>query len=144
MREAPADNIFGKIMRGEIPSTEVYSTNHVYCFLDLYPQNPGHTLVVPRNYSENVYKAAEDDILECLRAVHVLLPALKRATGALGVTVITNTGREAGQMIEYLHFHMIPRHPGDAISFYKLGAEQTPQQLAEMAAKIKQELKLHL
>ncbi len=57
-----------------------------------------------------------------------------------GRYVISNSGREAGQMVEYLHFHIIPRHPGDAISFYKLGAEQTPEQLAEMAAKIKAQL----
>jgi diadenosine tetraphosphate (Ap4A) HIT family hydrolase len=43
-------------------------------------------------------------------------------------------------MVEYLHFHIIPRHPGDAVSFYKLGTEQTPQQLAEMAEKIKAEM----
>jgi histidine triad (HIT) family protein len=140
MREAPQDNIFGKILRGEIPSTEVYSNNSVYCFLDLYPQNPGHTLVVPRSYSENLCVAEESDIVECLRAVRKLVPAIKAATGAKGASVISNMGREAGQMVEYLHFHIIPRHPGDAVSFYKLGAEQTPEQLAEMAEKIKAEL----
>jgi histidine triad (HIT) family protein len=140
MREAPADNIFGLILRGAIPSTEVYSTSEVYCFLDLYPQNPGHTLVIPRNYSENMLTADEADIAECLRAVRRLVPAIKAATGAKGASVLTNSGREAGQMVEYLHFHIIPRHPGDAVSLYQLGPEQTPGQLAEMAAKIKAHL----
>lgn len=140
MREAPPDNIFGKILRGEIPSTEVYSDNHVYCFLDLYPQNPGHTLVIPRDYSRNVKEAVESDVFTCLRAVRKLIPALKAATGAPGVTVVTNMGREAGQMVEYLHFHVIPRHPDDSVSMYELGQEQTPEQLAEMAARIRAEL----
>jgi len=137
MREAPADNIFGKILRGEIPSTEVYSDNHVYCFLDLYPQNPGHTLVIPRNFSANVLDADEADVVTCLRVVRKLIPAVKAASGAKGVTVVNNMGREAGQMVEYLHFHVIPRHPDDDVSLYKLGEQQTPEQLAAMAAKIK-------
>ena len=140
MREAPADNIFGKILRGEIPSTEVYSNHAVYCFLDLYPQNPGHTLVVPRRYSENITAADEADIVECLRAVRQVIPALKAATGAKGVSVVSNMGRDAGQMVEYLHFHVIPRHPADKVSFHELGTEQTPEQLEHMAAKIKEHL----
>jgi histidine triad (HIT) family protein len=137
MREAPSDNIFGLILKGEIPSTEIFSDNHVYCFLDLYPQNPGHTLVIPRNYSANITDADESDVFTCLRVVRKLIPAIKAATGAAGVSVVTNMGREAGQMVEYLHFHVIPRHPSDSVSFYELGQEQTPEQLAEMAAKIK-------
>jgi len=140
MREAPADNIFGKILKGEIPSTEVYSDNHVYCFLDLYPQNPGHTLVIPRNYSANVADADESDVFTCLRVVRKLIPAIKAATGAAGVSVLTNMGREAGQMVEYLHFHIVPRHSGDSISLYELGEQQAPEQLAEMAARIRAEL----
>jgi histidine triad (HIT) family protein len=140
MREAPTDNIFGQILKGSIPSTEVYSDEHVYCFLDLYPQNPGHTLVIPRNFSENVSAANETDVFMCLRAVRRLIPAIKAATGAAGVTVVTNMGREAGQMVEYLHFHVIPRHPGDSISMYDVGEQQTPEQLAEMAEKIRAQL----
>ena len=124
MREAPPDNIFGKILKGEIPSTEIYSDNHVYCFLDLFPQNPGHTLVIPRDYSRNVAQDA----------------AVKAATGETCVSVVSYMGREAGQMVDYLHFHVIPRHPDDSVSMYEVGEEQTPEQLAEMAERIKAEL----
>lgn len=140
MRGAPADNVFAMILAGKIPSTEVWNNEHVYCFLDLYPQNPGHTLVIPRNYSENVIAADETDVFMCLRAVRKLVPAIITATSAAGATVMTNMGREAGQMVEYLHFHIIPRHAGDSISMYELGEQQTPEQLAEMAEKIKAEL----
>jgi histidine triad (HIT) family protein len=137
MRSAPADNIFGKILEREIPSTEVYSDDAVYCFLDLFPQAPGHTLVIPRSYSENICEAEPADIAACLATVQKLIPAIKAATGAQGVTVMTNMGREAGQMIEYLHFHIVPRNPGDKVSLYELGQEQSPEALAEMAGKIK-------
>ena len=140
MSEAPVDNIFGMILAGKLPSTEVFSDSHVYCFLDLYPQNPGHTLVIPRTYSENIHTANETDVIMCLRTVRKLIPALMNATGADGVTVITNLGRDAGQLVEYLHFHIVPRFKGDAISMYELGDEQTPEQLAAMAQKIKAEL----
>jgi histidine triad (HIT) family protein len=129
-----------KILKGEIPSTEVYSDEHVYCFLDLYPQNPGHTLVIPRKYSPNMLEAKAEHIAYCMDAVRKLVPAIQQATGAKGATVQTNIGREAGQMIEYLHFHIIPRHGNDYISYYKLGDEQKPEQLAELAEKIKQHL----
>jgi histidine triad (HIT) family protein len=84
--------------------------------------------------------ASAEDIGNCMDAVRRLIPAVIKATGAKGATVKTNMGREAGQMIDYLHFHIIPRHPGDHISHYKLGEEQSPEQLAEMAARIKDAL----
>lgn len=140
MREAPADNLFGKILRGEIPSTEVYSDNRVYCFLDLFPQNPGHVLVVPRTYSQNVVDADESDVFMCMRVVRKLIPAVKIAMNASGVTVVTNLGRDGGQMVDYLHFHVIPRHRGDKVSIHETGEQQTPEQMAEVAARIKAEL----
>ena len=140
MVEGPADNIFVKILKGELPSTEVWSNEKVYCFLDLFPQNPGHTLVVPRNYAANFKEASAEDIAACWEAVRKLTPAIQTATGAKGISVVTNKGREAGQMVEYLHFHIIPRHPGDKVSYYETGEQQTPEQLADMVGKIKQHL----
>ncbi len=137
MPVGPADNVFVKILNGEIPSTEVWSNDKVYCFLDLFPQNPGHTLVVPRNYSANYLEATESDIAECWAAIRKLVPAIQSATAAKGVSVQSNKGRDAGQLIEYLHFHIIPRHPGDHVSMYELGPQQTPEQLSEMASRIK-------
>ena len=137
MRAAPEDNIFGKILKNELPSHEVYSNEHVYCFLDIFPQALGHTLVIPRNFSENVLVADEADILHCLQAVRLLMPAIKAATGAKGISVVTNTGREAGQMIEYLHFHLVPRYAGDSVSLSEIGPEQEAEALKDMAARIR-------
>ena len=136
-RNAPEGNIFGMILRGEIPSYPVYEDGQVFAFLDIYPQAPGHTLVVPRSYSENILAATEEEIAACIKAVRLLQPALAQVTGAKGVTVVTNTGREAGQMIEYLHFHLIPRNPGDNVSLQHVGAAADPDELAQMAQKIK-------
>lgn len=134
-------NVFVRILNGELPSTEVYSNDKVYCFLDLFPQNPGHTLVIPRKFAANFMEASSEDIAACWDAVHKLAPAIKAVTDARGVSVLTNMGRDAGQMVEYLHFHVIPRHPKDKLSFYETGDQQTPEQLAEMAEQIKAELR---
>jgi histidine triad (HIT) family protein len=140
MANPPADNLFVMLLNGEIPSTEVWSNELVYCFLDLYPQNPGHTLVIPREYSPNYLEASPAALAACWDAIRYLAPALKAATSARGVTVVSNMGREAGQMIEYLHFHVIPRHPQDKLSYYETGKQQTPEQLSEMATAIQKHL----
>jgi histidine triad (HIT) family protein len=137
MREAPPDNIFGRILRGELPSYCVYEDEAVYAFLDIYPQAPCHMLVVPRSYSPNLFAAPAEEVQASLAAVRRLAPAVQRAAGAAGVTVLTNTGRDAGQMVEYLHWHIIPRQAGDRVSLHQLGAAADPAQLAETAARIR-------
>lgn len=137
MREAPADNIFGRILRGEIPSWEVYSDARCYAFLDAFPQAPGHSLVIPRRYSPNIAEVEPEDLAACCAAVQRLIPAIIAATGAKGITVMSNLGREAGQMVEYFHFHLIPRHPGDSVSLYQLGPAASPEEQAAMQARIR-------
>lgn len=123
MRQAPADNIFGKILRRELPSWEIYSDEMTYAFLDIFPQSPGHTLVIPRSYSENVMECSEAELLACLLTVRKLMLIIRDAVGAKGVTLLTNTGIEAGQSVPYLHFHIIPRNASDHVSLYKPGSE---------------------
>ena len=140
MREAPPDNIFARILRGELPSYRVYEDSAVVAILDIYPQTPGHTLVIPRNYCANLFEASAEDAAASLTAVRKLAPAVRRAAQAPGVSVLTNTGRDAGQMIEYLHWHIIPRHPQDKISLHRIGAAATPDDLQAMAEEIRREL----
>ena len=137
MAEVPKDNIFGRILAGEIPSHEVYSNEDVYCFLDIFPQALGHTLVIPRNFSRNLEEASVQDVSACLAAVRKLMPAVRAATSAKGITVISNTGRDAGQMIEYLHFHIVPRYKDDHVSLHELGGAHAPEDLEAMAEKIR-------
>lgn len=140
MRKAPEDNLFGKILAGEIPSHEVFQDEHTYCFLDIYPQAPGHTLVIPKKFSANIEDAEPEELAHCLATVRRLIPAIKQATGALGATVLTNSGRDAGQMIDYLHFHILPRSPGVSVDIGKLGGQADNVALAAMAAKIRESL----
>jgi histidine triad (HIT) family protein len=137
MREAPPENIFGRILRGELPSYCIYDDAAVFAFLDIYPQAPGHALVIPRSYAENLLVADEAMLVSILRVVQRLATAIQLATGAPGVTVLTNTGLEAGQMIEYLHWHIIPRRKGDEVELHRLGAAAAHGELAAMAERIR-------
>jgi histidine triad (HIT) family protein len=136
MDSAHSDNVFVKILRGELPSHAVYSDDDTYAFLDIFPQAAGHTLVVPRIYSEHILEATEQEIAACLRTVRRLIPAIIAATGSAGATVLTNMGRDAGQMVPYLHFHIIPRSPGSKLTSEQ-GGHGVEAELAAMAEKIR-------
>ncbi|MCB1217592.1 HIT domain-containing protein [bacterium] len=140
MKEAPADNIFGKILRRELPSWEIHSDELSYAFLDIFPQSEGHTLVIPRSYSENILECSTEELAACMATVRRLMPAVRRAMGAGGITVLTNTGIEAGQSVPYLHFHIIPRHGSDKVSLYTPGAMLQEEDARRIQQAIRAEL----
>ena len=106
------NNIFAKILRGEIPSTRVYETDHVVAFMDVMPQGTGHTLVVPKAPSRNLLDAKPETLAETIQAVQTIANAVKKAFNADGVTVIQFNEPAAGQTVYHLHFHVIPRFEG--------------------------------
>jgi histidine triad (HIT) family protein len=106
------DNIFAKILRGEIPSTRVYENDSVVAFMDVMPQAEGHTLVVPKAASRNVRDADPAMLGPLMAAVQKIARAVKQAFNADGVTVIQFNEPAAGQTVFHLHFHVIPRFDG--------------------------------
>ncbi|MCC7479710.1 HIT domain-containing protein [bacterium] len=140
MREAPADNVFGRILRGELPSFAVYNDEHTYAFLDIFPSAPGHTLVIPRSWASTVADARPQDLAACMHTLQRLIPAVMKATGAHGVNVVSNNGPAAGQTIDYLHFHIVPRFSDDRLALNVPGSAADADALAEMAAAIHRSL----
>ena len=106
------NNIFAKILRGEIPSTRVYETDNVVAFMDVMPQGRGHTLVVPKAPSRNLLDAKPETLAETIQVVQKIANAVKKAFNADGVTVIQFNEPAAGQTVYHLHFHVIPRFEG--------------------------------
>ncbi|MCL2408320.1 MAG: histidine triad nucleotide-binding protein [Oscillospiraceae bacterium] len=99
--------IFCKIINGEIPSDKVYEDEHVYAFRDIEPQAPVHILIVPKDHVASVADiSAENSHLaaKCLEAVGKIA-RIENLSG--GYRVITNTGRDAGQTVFHLHFHLL-------------------------------------
>ncbi|MBB3974855.1 histidine triad (HIT) family protein [Rhizobium azooxidifex] len=106
------DNIFAKILRGEIPSHKVYEDEHTLAFMDVMPQGTGHTLVVPKAPSRNILDADPETLSRVIPVVQKIAVAAKEAFEADGVTVIQFNEPAAGQSVYHLHFHVIPRFEG--------------------------------
>ncbi len=106
------NNIFAKILRGEIPSTRVYEDDSVLAFMDVMPQADGHTLVMPKAASRNLLDADPATLAPLMTAVQKVARAVKAAFSADGVTVIQFNEPAAGQTVFHLHVHVIPRFDG--------------------------------
>ena len=109
------NNIFAKILRGEIPSTRVYETDDVVAFMDVMPQGTGHTLVVPKAPSRNLLDAKPETLANAVQVVQKIAQAVKTAFNADGVTVMQINEPASGQTVYHLHFHVIPRFEGVAL-----------------------------
>ncbi|MGX5847713.1 HIT family protein [Mesorhizobium sp. PL10] len=129
-------NIFAKILRGEIPSHQVYEDDAVVAFMDVMPQGPGHTLVVPKAPSRNLLNADPSTFGALFTVVQKVAVAVKKAFGADGVTILQFNEPASGQTVYHLHVHVIPRFEGIALKPHT-GQMEKPEVLAENAGKIR-------
>ena len=103
------DNIFAKILRGEIPSVKLYEDEDTLAFMDVMPQAPGHLLVIPKTPSRNLLDADPAALGKLIAVVQMLAKAAKKAFNADGVYVAQFNESAAGQTVFHLHFHVVPR-----------------------------------
>jgi histidine triad (HIT) family protein len=129
-------NIFAKILRGEIPSHRVYEDDAVVAFMDVMPQGPGHTLVVPKAPSRNMLDADPATLGPLFTAVQKVAVAVKKAFDADGVTLMQFNEPASGQTVYHLHVHVVPRFEGIALKPHT-GQMEKPEVLAENAGKIR-------
>ena len=132
--------IFCKIVAGEIPSAKIYEDGAVLAFLDVGPVSDGHTLVIPKLHFEKLHECPVE-ILSCVASCFgKVAKAVVAATGCDGYNVLCNNGRAAGQLVEHLHFHIIPRHNNDGV-FSKWPSYKYEQgQIESIAERIKKNL----
>jgi histidine triad (HIT) family protein len=107
-----SNNIFGKILRGEIPCHKVYEDAHTLAFMDVMPQADGHTLVIPKMPSRNLLDADPKDLGALMATVRKIANAAKAAFGSEGILIQQFNEPAAGQTVFHLHFHVLPRHEG--------------------------------
>ncbi|TCL74029.1 HIT family protein [Rhizobium sp. BK251] len=131
-----SNNIFAKILRGEIPSYRVYEDDNAIVFMDVMPQAPGHALVVPRAASRNMLDADPQTLSKVIPIVQKIARASKEAFDADGVTVVQFNEPAAGQSVFHLHFHVIPRHEGVPLKPHS-GTMEDGAILAANAEKLK-------
>ncbi len=109
------ENIFAKILRGEIPCFKVYEDEHSLAFLDIMPRATGHTLVIPKVRATDLTDIATDDLGALMGTVQTLAPKIRDALGADGFMIQQFNGAGAGQTVFHLHIHIIPRRAGESL-----------------------------
>ena len=133
------DNIFAKILRGEIPSHRVYEDEHTIALMDVMPQGTGHTLVLPKASSRNLLDADPATLAHLMETVQKIAGALKTAFEADGVMVVQYNEAASGQTVFHLHVHVIPRFAGVPLKPHT-GTMEDPQVLATNAEKVRRAL----
>ena len=131
------DNVFAKILRGEMPSARVFEDDHVYAFMDVFPQAKGHTLVIPKHSTARNLLEEEPQVLERLiLGVQRVARAVRAALKPDGLVITQFNGAVSGQTVYHLHFHIIPRWEGVPVGRHASGAMADAGELKALAEQI--------
>ena len=107
--------IFCKITKGEIPAAKVYEDENVISFLDIMPANKGHCLIIPKKHYESLIDVPDEELSSMIKATKKVAKALSLSVGNGAFNMMMNNGKEAGQVVEHAHIHLIPRFKGDRL-----------------------------
>lgn len=129
------NNIFAKILRGELPCYKVYEDDKVLAFLDIMPRSPGHTLVLPKAPARNILDIGADDLSHVITTAQKIAKAAIKAFSADGITIQQFNEGAGGQVVFHLHLHVIPRKAGVAMK-PPASEKEKPDVLAENAKKL--------
>lgn len=129
------NNIFAKILRGEMPCHKVYETDKVLAFLDIMPRAPGHTLVLPKAPARNILDILPDDLAAVAVAVQRIAKAQVKVFNADGITIQQFNEGAGGQVVFHLHVHVIPRKNGVPMK-PPASEKERPEVLAEQAKQL--------
>jgi histidine triad (HIT) family protein len=135
-----SNNIFAKIIRGELPCYKVYEDDKVLAFLDIMPRAPGHTLVLPKAPARNILDIEPDDLAAVALAAQKIAKTAVKVFGADGVTVHQFNEGAGGQVVFHLHLHIIPRRAGVPMK-PPASEKERPEVLSEQALKLAAALK---
>ncbi|ADV06108.1 HIT family protein [Staphylococcus pseudintermedius] len=134
------ETIFSKIIDGDIPSFKVYENDYVYAFLDISQVSKGHTLLIPKMPSPNIYETDAETMKHIGEALPIVANAIKKTFNPDGLNIIQNNGEYASQSVFHIHFHLIPRYKNDIDGFgYHWETNESridDAQKAEIAAQI--------
>lgn len=109
------ENVFARILRGELPSHTVYENEATVAIMDIMPRADGHVLVLPKAACRNVLDAPPEALQAVALTTQLLARAVKAAFAADGVTIQQFNEAAGGQVVFHLHVHVIPRHDGVAL-----------------------------
>jgi histidine triad (HIT) family protein len=131
-----SNNIFARILRGEIPAVKVYEDASTLAFMDVMPQADGHVLVIPKEEAENIFDLSPAGGAAMMATTQKVAKAVKTGLNTPGLMIAQLNGAPAGQSVFHVHFHIIPRIGGADIRLHARQME-APEKLKAIAEKIK-------
>lgn len=132
-----ADNVFAKILRGDVPCHSVYEDEDILAFLDAFPQSLGHTLIIPRHQrARNLIELDDAAIAPLFTSAKRLMQILIDELQPEGVQLMQFNGGQGGQSVFHVHVHLIPRWPGQPLGVHSQKAGN-PEELAALAAQLR-------
>lgn len=126
------DCVFCKIIKGEIPSTGIYEDEAVKVFLNINPASRGHLLVIPKEHFENVLDCPDEILSHIIKISKKIAKLAKEKLGADAINIANNSGKEAGQEVFHLHFHVVPRYKNDGMKLDFIGKKDLKDDLEEI------------
>ena len=129
--------IFCKIIGGKIPCSKVYEDSYVIGFLDIMPANKGHCLVIPKNHAQTLAEMQDKDLAATILAAKKISKAMSLGFGNGSFNLIMNNGKEAGQIVNHAHIHVIPRFQKDRLRIKWSHLKYDGGEINEFADKIK-------
>jgi len=112
------DCVFCKIINGSLPCYKIYENEHILAFLDINPVNKGHTLIIPKEHYERLEEVPDDLLKELIIAIKKIGKAVIKGVGAEAFNLGLNNGKDAGQLIMLVHFHIMPRFKNDGLKLW--------------------------
>ena len=128
--------IFHRIIENEVPSHTVYESDEVYGFLDIEPVTKGHSLLIPKEYSKNIFDVPPGTYKRLMNAAQKLAAHYKDILPCSGINIVQSNGVEAEQDVPYIHVHVIPRYKDDNFSLWQ-GRTTVQYDLETLAEKIR-------
>jgi histidine triad (HIT) family protein len=134
------NNVFAKILRGELPAHKVYENDKAFAFLDIMPRSPGHTLVIPKAPARTLIDIEPDDLVHLIKATQAVARAAMTVFSADGLTIHQFNEPAGGQVVFHLHIHVIPRKNGVSLK-PPASVKEEPAVLSDQALKLAAALK---
>ena len=131
------NNVFAKVLKGEIPCHKIYEDEDTLAFLDIMPRTHGHALVITKKKARDLFDISPAALARLMAVVQKLAPVIQQAMGADGVLIQQFNGAAAGQTVFHLHVHIIPRKDGEALKPHA-GKMEDQAKLAATAEKIQE------
>jgi histidine triad (HIT) family protein len=128
------------MVAGQIPVTKIYEDDVVLSFLDIGPVSDGHTLVIPKQHFERLHDCPPELLAQVASRLGKIAKAVADSMNSQGYNVLCNNGRPAGQIVDHLHFHIIPRNTGDGVFDRWPAYKYTEGEIERIADKVRKNL----